>query len=244
MSITLSPTNPVLNAPYWVCLDPIVDVAGLLGMHEQLCHAVATADYLVGYGTDMISVRVKEFLALPADHPERLRCAGMDLRQIGLYLGLVHQLTSQAERILITQKRKNPPKHPKNRFELWEPTSNTEKFRFLLNWLDDQKIFESYGRVIGLLNCPNQLVVPHVDVEPRRNPPEFIWFRISDKPFYILPHLKAPEDERLFVEGNVAWFNDSMYHAASTIKYYAISFRIDGVFTQDFRRKVYELRKP
>lgn len=244
MTNTQSHTDsPVLHAPYWICLDPILDVERLIGMHDQFCYATANADFMLGYGGDAITKRLNQFLALPDDHPERVRCVGMNLRQIGLYLGLQHRLQTQAERFYIKGKKKNfknkPIKSPDDR---WEPNINTEKFRFFFDWLHDQKVFESYGRVIGLLNCPNQLDVPHMDAQPLKNPPEFIWFRTTDKPFYILPHPKATTKERSFVEGNVVWFNHSMYHAVQTVDYYAASFRVDGIFTEEFRRKVYELK--
>jgi hypothetical protein len=245
--------NPISVAPYWVSLDSLVDVERLVGLHEQFCFAVArSVRNPGGYGAfhsseNYLSGKLKEFFALPADDPLRVRCAGMNIYELGLYIGLLHEGLAVSETVNITVPRgifaieAIGLKHCQ---EQWRPSTNYPLYKFLFDWLHDQKIFSSYGRVYGFLNCPYQMEIPHVDMEEPDKPCDFIWFRTSlSKPFFVQPYRDCSPTERSYVDGHVVWFNPGMWHCAGTTEHYAISFRIDGVFARDFRDRIYQLRK-
>jgi hypothetical protein len=243
--------NPVLESPYWISLDPLLDVDRLAGMHEQFCYAVANSIRNAGgYGAfhssgNFLSGKLKQFLELPFAHPQRQLCRGMDLYQISLYVGLLNQGVAVSEMFNLTTMKERISLGLKHSGDYWRPyTPNYHLFGFFIEWLEAQQIFDSYGRIYGFLNCPYQDAPAHVDMEERDKPCEFIWLRTSlDKPFFVLPHSAATPTERSYVQGHVAWFNPGMWHGAGFTDYYAFSLRVDGVFTTAFRSKIYELHQ-
>jgi len=241
--------NPILHHPYWISLDSLVDTKRLVSLHEQFCFAVANSIRNPGgYGafhskSNYLSGKLKEFFRLPKNNPMRVRCASMNLYEIGLYIGLLNEGLAVSETINITKLKQNVPhvslKHDAN---YWEPGENYDLYGFFIDWLNDQHIFETYGRVYGFLNCPYQMDMAHVDMEEPDKPCDFIWLRTSlAKPFFVQPFRDSQNDRRQYVKGHVIWFNPGMYHGAGFTEHYAFSFRIDGVFNRNFRKAIYEL---
>lgn len=241
--------NPILSVPYWISLDSLVDVERLVGMHEQLSYGFAKGvRSAAGYGSfhskgDYLSGKMQEFFALPADHPMKVRCANLDGYQKSLYIGLLNHGLSVSETLNITGQKSASVdlgmKHDPQSFTANK--RNYPLFACFIDWLEDQQIFDSYGRVYGFLNCPFQDAPAHVDMEEPDKPCEFIWLRTEPKPFYVCKDKFSTEDERYYVDGNVIWFNPGMFHGAAKTECYAFSIRVDGVFTREFRSKIYNL---
>lgn len=244
--------NPISIPPYWVSLDPLVDVERLVSLHEQFCYAVARSIRNPGgYGAyhssaNYLSGKLKEFFELPADDPLRVRCAGMNLYSLGLYIGLLHEGLAVSETLNVTVPKQFSTNAIglKHSNEHWMPGANYPLYDFFFDWLHDQQIFATYGRVYGFLNCPYQMEMPHVDMEEPDKPCDFIWLRTSlSKSFFIQPYRDCEPAERSYVNGYVVWFNPGMWHCAGMTEHYAFSFRVDGVFEPAFRERLYELRK-
>lgn len=241
--------NPILEAPYWINLDPLVDVERLVGLHEQFCFAVANSVRNPGgYGAfhsspNYLSGKLKEFFRLPADHPQRVKCANMSLYEVGLYIGMLNEGIAVSETINVTVlKNGKLPVSLKHDGKYWRPGENYKLYTFFIDWLNDQKIFDTYGRVYGFMNCPYQSEIPHVDMEEPDKPCDFIWLRTSlSKPFFIQPHVDIPVSQRNYVGGHVVWFNPGLWHCAGYTEHYAFSFRVDGIFTREFRDRIYQL---
>lgn len=119
----------------------------------------------------------------------------------------------------------------------WQPNANMQRFPRLQAWIRNQNVFESLARQAFFLNIHGQTEVHnHQDYDPAkvpeqyRAPPDFIW---------ITP---KPQKKRVYVEGNelqtsCCWFDTSKYHRV-TSEGVAWSFRVDGVFTKEFKDKI------
>jgi hypothetical protein len=50
-------------------------------------------------------------------------------------------------------------------------------------------------------------------------------------------------DTRHYIKSQVAWFDTANYHGSDTSPYSAFSIRVDGVFTDQFKKKInYKLK--
>ena len=66
---------------------------------------------------------------------------------------------------------------------------------------------------------------------------EFLWFRTNlNKPFYML---NDETGERQYVESYTAWFDTvNQFHGADATGGLSFSIRVDGVFADDFRKRI------
>jgi hypothetical protein len=77
---------------------------------------------------------------------------------------------------------------------------------------------------------------PGVDVTNDFNIPEFIHIKPDlDRPFYLFD----PEtDEKFYINSRVSWWNERDWHGGDPVLKPTFAFRIDGIFTDEFRSKV------
>jgi hypothetical protein len=66
---------------------------------------------------------------------------------------------------------------------------------------------------------------------------EFIWMRTNfAKPFYLL---NPATEEKMYVASHSAWFDTvNQYHGADACDGLTFSIRVDGVFSDEFRRHI------
>jgi hypothetical protein len=109
--------------------------------------------------------------------------------------------------------------------------------------LKEDKIFEHIGRVIFFHLEHDGLPFEHRDldakhgvnvVKPHRN--EFIHIRPDTRnQFYIWD----PETKNKYgINARAAWWNDQDWHGGNRVMTQSYSLRIDGKFTEDFRKKL------
>lgn len=119
----------------------------------------------------------------------------------------------------------------------WHP--NAQHFPKLVEWIKNNDVFESVGRVeVFMLEAyaPVPLHEDYCNTDPN-DPKEFIWVNIrGDKPFWCINDM----GEKVYLE-RVAWFDDDILHGADPVEWMAYSFRIDGVFTKEFKSRALSL---
>jgi len=123
-----------------------------------------------------------------------------------------------------------------NRPELWAPTPEAEEFSELLNFIGTLP-FEATGRILVIYDDAGTEVPAHRDHLDASICHEFVWFRTSlRKPFYVLNHETG---EKLYVRSYSAWFDTvNQFHGADACEGLAFSVRVDGRFTQKFRKLI------
>jgi hypothetical protein len=190
-----------------------------------------------------------EYLALPDDNP--IKQGGWDL-----YTNIKdHQTRNKFTRYL---KMALGAYDPYIYYFLWEegswddrtaPRKLTEEAAYFPNvvkWVEstiDQCIFEHIGRVI-FFHCDHDgIPFEHRDLDakngmnvtfPHRN--EFIHIRPNTKKaFYIWdPSTK----NKTYINTRAAWWNDQDWHGGEKIIEQSYSLRIDGKFTEEFRKRI------
>jgi hypothetical protein len=123
-----------------------------------------------------------------------------------------------------------------DRTELWAPAPDAEAFPEVIKFIATLP-FAATGRMLIIYDESGRAVPAHRDHDEAELCTEFMWLRTSKaKPFYML----NPETgEQLYVAGHSAWFDTvNQFHGADASDGLSFSIRIDGRFTDDFRRQI------
>ncbi len=125
-------------------------------------------------------------------------------------------------------------------------TEEAQYFPGTVKWVEsliDKNIFEHIGRVI-FFHCEHGgIPFEHRDLDaangmditfPHRN--EFIHIRPNTKKAF---YLWDPETKnKTYLNTRAAWWNDQDWHGGEAIMEQSYSLRIDGKFTEEFRKKL------
>jgi hypothetical protein len=118
----------------------------------------------------------------------------------------------------------------------WTPTPNIQYFPKVQQWLKENNIFKETGRQIVFIQLQNASTPRHVDQdlnnapEEFRTPSEFIWItadRLGKRLF--VNDVEAP---------HITWFNSYIEHYTLPENGLRWSIRIDGKFTEEFKKKL------
>jgi len=123
-----------------------------------------------------------------------------------------------------------------DRTDLWKATEDAEEFAPLMEFIATLP-FAATGRMIIMYDLNGRPVSAHKDHDSRELCHEFVWFRTNmGKPFYMLD----PETgEKLYVRSHAAWFDTvNQYHGADAGDGLSFSIRVDGRFSDEFRRQI------
>lgn len=125
-----------------------------------------------------------------------------------------------------------------------EWTENAEHFPKLVNFIK-QMPFREIGRVIFFMTEANNQTVPHYDAANEnqrltKGNDNFVWFTTSEetKSVFVMDgetHEKYYQDPtKRFV-----YFNEMDYHGTDPVPHFSFSIRIDGVFTDELKEKLF-----
>jgi hypothetical protein len=120
--------------------------------------------------------------------------------------------------------------------ELWHPTVHANEFALLMDFIGSLP-FAATGRMLIIYDDQPRILPAHRDHIKTDVCHEFLWFRTNlKKPFYML---NQKTNEKKYVEGYSAWFDSvNQYHGADACEGFTFSIRVDGKFTEEFRRKI------
>ena len=243
--------------PY-INLDPYIDIDTYKKLHYKLCEGLVKSEYkkegnMVKPGGcegayDLwfkpIYQVLEEYHELPDDH---------EIKQIGKKIG---EYDNRDQFILFLKLSmgaydpyqfifiKSEEGGWESRFEEKQWTSDSKYFPELRQWLEklvSDKVFEHLGRVIFFkaehdvfMPLHRDLILPNEnDYTDHRH--EFIHIRTNlDKPVYIWDG----KDKKIRIESHATFFNDQDWHAGGKTPKQTFSLRIDGKFTESFRKKI------
>lgn len=123
-----------------------------------------------------------------------------------------------------------------NRPELWRPTPEAEEFAELSAFIETLP-FKARGRVLIIYDDAARPTPAHRDHLSTDICHDFIWMRTNRrKPLYLLDPATG---ERASVESYTAWFDTvNQYHGSDGGEGLAFSIRVDGIFTDEFRKLI------
>jgi len=192
---------------------------------------------------------MQEFLALPIDDP---------IKQAGATL-MPKDFKNFKERNIFTRylKMAMGAYDPYIYYYLWEEgswddrtaprtlTPEADYFPNVVKWVESLVgiVFEDIGRVIFFHCEADGIPFEHRDLDvktglnveyPHRN--EFIHIRPNTKKAF---YLWDPENkDKTFLNTRAAWWNDQDWHGGERIMEQSYGLRIDGKFTEEFRKKL------
>jgi hypothetical protein len=256
-----------INSQPYLNLDPYIDVNGFSKLHYKICKGLVMADYKKegnmvkpgGFNNAFnesskpayaltfkpIYQALEEYHALPEDH--EIRVLG---REIGEYKNrdkfvLFLKMAMGAYDAYQFVFLKTESGGWETRFEEKDWTPDIQYFPELKLWIENlitSGVFEYLGRIIffkGEHDCEmpmhRDLVFPDEnDYSDHRH--DFIHIRPNlDKPFYIWD---SETNEKVLTEGRAIFFNDQDWHGGGRTNRQTYSLRIDGKFTDEFRKKI------
>ncbi|HYN86451.1 MAG TPA: hypothetical protein VER32_14470 [Pyrinomonadaceae bacterium] len=120
--------------------------------------------------------------------------------------------------------------------ELWRATEAAREFSPLMDFIATLP-FKATGRMLIMYDDTGTAVPAHRDHLDADVCHQFVWFRTNlTKPFYVLNHRTG---EKRYVESYSAWFDTvNQFHGSDAREGLSFSIRVDGVFTDDFLRRV------
>lgn len=208
-SMTIAPVDPRINYPSYMPFDELIDVERLRSLDSY------------------IRRRVEKHI-LQNEDPKFY--TGPFTMQEG-------QTRWPGSRMIYLAASELPDNYfDLDRTEIWKPTQAAEEFTLLMDFIATLP-FESTGRMMIMYDNEPREVPAHRDHTETERLHEFIWLRTNkEKPFYVL---NCDTGEKKYIEGYSAWFDAvNQYHGSESTDKLAFSIRVDGRFTEEFRKRV------
>jgi hypothetical protein len=204
----LGPSTPEPRYPSYVDLDPFIDVDWLRDLDTYVRNAIERR--LAGRDTAFYT---GPFL-LDGAAPDR----------------------PGSRMIYLSRSEHADDYYDLDRTELWHPTPEAAELSELMAFIATLP-FKATGRMLVIYDDSGRAVSAHRDHDSRDLCHEFIWFRTNlGKPFYMLD---PDTGEKLYVASHAAWFDTvNQFHGADATGELSFSIRVDGVFTDEFRRGI------
>jgi hypothetical protein len=235
--------------PFIDCQEAL-DMQTLKDLNLEICMGIAASDIKAGvYGPGVVEgERYGNFMLMKskmARDPEsdKFGWNKMTHNQQNTFAKLYFQLYNPSTVVYLREPRKGVDglvAYRKKAFgELFDWTNNIKHFPQLKIWLDSLigTVFKEYGRIIFFLHehdCKLPLHRDGVASVPHSN--EFIWFNPTEiKKFYVYDENTK---ERHEVNSPAIFFNDLDMHGGDTNECMTWSLRIDGVFTDEFKKRI------
>lgn len=125
-----------------------------------------------------------------------------------------------------------------------ELSNVAQHFSSLIDWIDKlvtDGVFSNIGRAYLIAIESNGHSFEHRDpaLDPDLDPnisPEFIHIRPNvDRPFYVYD---AEKKQKCYINSKVGWWNDRDIHGGDVSPKPSYAVRIDGIFTDEFRKQI------
>lgn len=210
MSVELAePVDPRIKYPSYKSLDEFVDVAWLKSLD--------------GYVTKRIEKRL-------ADENDLQFYTGP------FVMGEKAAVKPGSKMVYLSQPIGADNYYNLDKPEAWEPAEGAVEFSELMAFIATLP-FKATARMLIMYDPEGRAVTAHRDHVSTDLLHEFIWFRTNlRKPFYML---EEHTGEKQYVESHSAWFDSvNQFHGGDETGELAISIRVDGIFSDDFRARI------
>lgn len=237
------------GVPY-IDVSPFLDIDGLAALNQEICSGIALSQMKAGiYGPGIVeSEKYGNFLFMQKEiesNPDLVkdyRWDQMDNNQRRLFLKLYKNLYSPNNSVYLkeaTDLTNLQVYLDKANDQLYTWNDNVKYFPKLKEWLDRLvgTVFTHFGRTLFFIHEHDCVLLTHRDgTKWRPHKTEFIWFNpTGKKSFFVYDEDKK---ERHYVDTRAAFFNDLDMHGGDSTPNMTWSLRIDGVFTDEFRKNL------
>ena len=236
-----------VNGKPFVSLDDVIDVSIMAELHDEICLGLAMIDQTEHSMTqclkrgdaalDLYDHRYKESAEDVTDADlEVLKTLTAEQRRrfwmikYGVYLPWTYCVQLLDDANVWIKKHSSADKVIPEQVQRLFP--KTLAFAYGL------PMFQEIGRICIFGVHPNHHVVCHRDASfaawPRRDDLVMV-SPIKQKPFYLYD---VDTQQKHYVDCHLAVFNDHDYHGADACTCFTYNFRIDGVYTPEWREQI------
>lgn len=245
----------ILGKP-WIDLSQLADFSGFNNIHPAICRSFALAKQLAPHGMleapeDYLNLKVyserfkmlfqsyREFENLPEEHPIKIYGKDLEDNDLVTYLKFALGGYDLYTFYVLCDYEDSWRTSP----EMISKQPMADYFPEVIVWIHsliDQKVFSHIGRALFFVQDSGGISFEHydeyVDPECPELTSEFIHIRQTlDRPFYVRDR---DTSEKIYIDSKVAYWNDQDFHGGDPVLIPTYSFRIDGVFTAEFRKKI------
>lgn len=240
-------------------LDDFLDIEGWKKLHPEICrglvlsqnkkegnlYSCAGAEISPHYGfRKYIYQALEEYNSLPNDHPIKIqgRLIGElnNRDQFIQYIKLALGAYDSYQFVFLKTEEGGWD----SRFEEKSWTPDAEHFPGLKLWLEGLvgDVFEHLGRIIFFKQEHDTIPAIHRDLYQGKSddyPPhrhEFIHLTPDENKGMFL--WDSTNDQKIYMSSRANFWNDLDWHSASPSPVQTYSLRIDGVFTESFRKRL------
>jgi len=127
----------------------------------------------------------------------------------------------------------------------WESDKNCRKyspiakyFPSVIEWINDIEIFSYIGKAYFLILEGGGISIEHCDPSNSGKLNEFIHIRPDlSRPFYVKD---MNTSKKFYIDTKAVYFNDQDYHGGDPTPKSTYALRIDGKFSEKFKKKIWE----
>ncbi len=246
----------IKGKPY-IDLSNLIDHKSFLDLHPEICRgfAIGKQDAAVGsldvpdgfmnlevYGDSFYPLHkaYQKFLTLQDDDPIKVYGKGLSDADLANYLKFALKgYDLYSFHFLIDFKEGWRTNNP-----LYGITPAAKYFPSVTKWLEsliDLNVFSHIGRAAFFIQEAGGISFEHKDPSVDPEFPdvlsEFIHIRPNlNRPFYIRDKNTL---EKFYINTCIGYWNDQDWHGGDTVLEPSYSFRVDGIFTDSFRKKIY-----
>ena len=245
----------IQGKPY-VDLSHLIDHTSFLNLHPEICRGFALAEKEAAIGNldvpdGFMNLDVynntfyplhkayDSFLKLSDDHPLKIKARGLNDAELATYLKFAlkgYDLYSYHFLINFKEGWRNSD-------PLCGITPAAQYFPTVVKWVEGlvkENVFSHIGRAAFFIQEASGISFEHkdpsVDPEFPEILSEFIHLRPNlTRPFYVRDNETA---EKFYINTCVGYWNDQDWHGGDPVLEPSYAFRVDGVFTDEFRQKV------
>jgi hypothetical protein len=231
----------LINNKLFIELDNFLDLSTLDKFEEEICLGFAKSEKYISLGSTPTQsiLNSNNHLALQdVKKQARLKHPTLSDRELEWYSLL---MGGEAHGYILFLK--NIKRYPQDfRFKSLSDHCTymppADHFRFLFKWIDDQKCFKEYGRVLFFVSHPGQTGMIHRDnagIEFLKD--QYLWITGPKFPKSIFLYDETT-GEKTYAKSRSTVFDNRNYHGTENPHECATwSLRIDGVFSEDFLEK-------
>jgi hypothetical protein len=245
-----------INGKPYIDLSKFIDHNSFVKLHPEICRgfsigkgAAAIGNLEVPEGFMNLAVYNNEFiplyklynnfLNLPDTHPLRIQAVGLTDTELAMYLKFAMGGYDLYSYYFLYDFKDDWRNGSRQHCILPE----AQYFPSVVNWVENLvtlNVFSHIGRVAFFVQEAGGISFEHKDpsVDPEHPDilSEFIHIRINLKrPFYVRDNETL---EKHYINTCVGYWNDQDWHGGDSILEPSYAFRVDGVFTDEFRQKI------
>ncbi len=244
----------IKGQPYFD-LSQYVDLESYDKLHSEICRGFAIADHLSIKGSQEsfpgsinpegqgikfkpLYSAAEELSLLDDSNPIKKNSEGLDYNQLTTYLKFCLNGNDNYSRFVLFENCKE---------EIILPEV-ASYFPNVIEWIKQLKTIGIFDRIFGasfFLLDSSGIPLEHCDPaksdQELKHIPEFIHIKKNLKrPFYLVD---SKTRDKIYINTRVAWWNERDWHGGEPVAEPTYTFRVDGSFSEDFRKKIFNDRQ-